>query len=121
MKQEKDISGKYLAFWEREARTPRWGISSSPIYELILKMYIYILCFVLGCIRRTKYSHCILSKIFFIGYFLYLHFKCYTPSGFLLQPPCFPCLSPCLHRGAHLTTHPLPLHHPRSFKDRFLS
>jgi hypothetical protein len=41
--------------------------------------------------------------LFIIRYFLYLHFKCYPLSSFLLQNPLFPSPYTCL------PTHPLPV------------
>jgi len=42
---------------------------------------------------------------FFVGYFIYLHFKCDPPSQFFLHklPSSLP--SPCLYEGTHSPTH----------------
>jgi hypothetical protein len=66
--------------------------------------------------------HVQLYFFIFIGYFIYLHFKC-PPSQFPLHTPLFPLPSPCLYEGApHLLTHscfstlasiPLPWQHPQ--------
>jgi hypothetical protein len=56
----------------------------------------YCCCCLLVCF------HCIL----FIGYFIYLHFKCYPPSVFLLhKPPSSLLLT--LYEGAHSPAHPI--------------
>jgi hypothetical protein len=42
----------------------------------------------------------------FIGYFMYLHFKCYPLSRFLVQnPPLLP--HSCFYEGAPTPTHPI--------------
>jgi hypothetical protein len=43
----------------------------------------------------------------FIGYFLYLHFKCYLLSRSPLWKPPIPSPSPCLYEGAPPSIHPL--------------
>jgi len=48
---------------------------------------------------------------FFIGYFMYLHFKCYHFSQFSPQKYPIPSPSPCFYEGAPHSTHPLPPHH----------
>jgi hypothetical protein len=50
--------------------------------------------------------------LFFIDYFVYLHFKCYHPSWFPLHT--LPPLPPCFFEGAPLPTH-LVLSHCPSF------
>ena len=40
----------------------------------------------------------------FIGYFIYLHFKRYPLSWFLLQKPPTPSPSPCFYEGAPILT-----------------
>jgi hypothetical protein len=43
----------------------------------------------------------------FFGYFIYLHFKCYSPSWFALhKPPIPPPHGPCFYEGAPLPIHP---------------
>jgi hypothetical protein len=44
---------------------------------------------------------------FFIGYFMYLHFKCYPLSSFPSTNPLFSHSSPCLYEGAPQPAHPL--------------
>jgi hypothetical protein len=57
-------------------------------------------------IKRPKNFFLAIFFSFFIGYFIYLHFKCYFPSQFsstsLLPPP--PSL--CLYKSAPQPTHP---------------
>jgi hypothetical protein len=43
----------------------------------------------------------------FIGYFLYLHFKCYPLSQFPLRNPLSHPPFSCFYEGVHLPTHPL--------------
>ena len=54
------------------------------------------------------------SFFFSLGYFIYLHFHCYSPSEFSIHKPpiSFPSLpSPCLYERALKPTHPLLPHH----------
>jgi hypothetical protein len=48
---------------------------------------------------------------FFIGYFIYLHFKCYPLSHFPLWKSCVPSLLPLILWGCFPLTHILPPHH----------
>ena len=52
------------------------------------------------------------GKISFIGYFLYLHFKCYSLSRFPLQKPPIPPLFPMLLWGCLLPHPPTHTHLP---------
>jgi hypothetical protein len=56
-----------------------------------------------------------LSFSFFIGHFIYLHFKCYSPSQFPLCKSPIPSPSSCFYEGAPPPTHSLPPHHPSIF------
>ena len=49
---------------------------------------------------------------FFIGCFIYLHFKCYPPSWFPLWKPLSHSPSPCFYEGAPPSNHPLPPPYP---------
>jgi hypothetical protein len=49
---------------------------------------------------------------FLIGYFIYLHFKCYLPSRFPLHKPPIPSPFPCFYEGAPSSTCPLLPPHP---------
>jgi hypothetical protein len=54
--------------------------------------------------------HYIHYFLFFIGYFIYLHFKCYPLSQFPLQkPPSHP--SPCFYEGIPPSIHSIPPYH----------
>jgi hypothetical protein len=50
--------------------------------------------------------------LIFIGYFIYLLFKCYPLFQFPLHKPLSPPTSFCLPEGAPPPTHPLLPHHP---------
>ena len=60
--------------------------------------------------------HMVIRSFLKIGYFLYLHFKCYTLSPSLWNPLCLPS-SPCFCEGVHppistfLPSHSLTLRH----------
>jgi hypothetical protein len=49
---------------------------------------------------------------FFIGYFIYLNFKCYPLSSFPLSKSPIPSPPHLLLEGAPPLTHPLPTHLP---------
>jgi hypothetical protein len=51
-------------------------------------------------------------RIFFIGYFIYLHCKCYPPSQFPLCNPPIPSPSPCFYEGAPPPNYSLLPHCP---------
>jgi hypothetical protein len=58
----------------------------------------------------------VMNTTFFIGYFIYLHFKCYPISQYP-QNPSIPFPSSCFYEGVHLPTHPptpafVPSHFP---------
>jgi hypothetical protein len=50
---------------------------------------------------------------FFLGYFIYLYFKCYPLSIFPSTNPLSSRLSDCLYEGAPPPTNPLLPQHPR--------
>jgi hypothetical protein len=54
----------------------------------------------------------LISSIFFTGYFIYLHFKCYPLSRFPLQKPCLPCSLPLLLWGCFPSYLPTPTSPP---------
>jgi hypothetical protein len=48
----------------------------------------------------------ICHSYFFIGYFIYLYFKCYHLSWFPLQNPLIPSPTACFHEGVPPSTNP---------------
>ena len=50
----------------------------------------------------------VICFIFFTGYFMYLHFKCYPLSRFLLWKPLIPSPSSCFYEDDLPLTHPFP-------------
>ena len=83
------------------------NIPMTNIYVSYLIIYIFI------CQNSLFYLFNFILFWLFIGYFLYLHFKCYPLShrNPLSHPPCL-----CFYEGVPLPTHfyLLALHSPRS-------
>jgi hypothetical protein len=67
-----------------------------------------------NAVLKSLYLHTSFFIFIFIGYFLYLYFKCYPLSRFLslLDTLSHP-LSHCFYEGIPPPTHPLPPSHPQ--------
>lgn len=57
-------------------------------------------------------THIFVMHFFFIGYFMYLHLRCYPISWFLLWKPFIPSPFPYFYEGASTPTYPLSHHLP---------
>jgi len=89
-----------LSWWKTSVRLGRG--SKIPIPSLVpFIIIVVVVVFVLN----------VLLFKFFIGYFIYLHFKCYPLSQFPSTTPYPISSSPCFYKGAPPPP-PLPPHHP---------
>jgi hypothetical protein len=80
------------------------------LLSLCLKQGHFILFCLLVCV--LYFFFCFKVAFISIGYFLYLHFKCYLLSEYSPGTPPSHLLSPCFYDGVTLPTHQLLLRRP---------
>jgi hypothetical protein len=84
------------------------SILSLSIIQWWKEYVVKVICILFYSIRSCVYR---LLFFFLIGYFIYLHFKCYPLPSFPSGTPLSHPPSPCFYEDASLPTHPfLPLY-----------